>query len=66
MTATQTSTDKESTEKDRSFRKVAALAEEMIAAHGKDFTMGAFVLAARFIAQDKPLSKDGMQQEMAQ
>ena len=46
MTATQTSTDNESAEKDRSFRKVAALAEEMIAAHGKDFTMGAFILAA--------------------
>lgn len=66
MTATQTSTGNDSAEKDLSFRKVAALAEEMIAAHGKDFTMGAFILAARFIAQDKPFSKEGMQEEMTQ
>ena len=66
MTATRKSTDDESAEKDLSFRKVAALAEEMIAAHGMDFTMGAFILAARFIAQDKPFTKDGMAEEMSQ
>jgi hypothetical protein len=41
--------------KDRFFERVGELAEEMIAAHGKDFTMGTLVLAARFIAEGKPL-----------
>jgi hypothetical protein len=41
--------------KDRFFERVGALAEEMIAAHGKDFTMGTLVLAARFIAEGKSL-----------
>jgi hypothetical protein len=43
--------------KDRFFERVGELAEEMIAAHGKDFTMGTLVLAARFIAEGKPLVK---------
>jgi hypothetical protein len=43
--------------KDRFFERLGALAEEMIAAHGKDFTMGALVLAARFIAEGKPLGR---------
>ena len=41
--------------KDRFFQQLGLLAEDMIAAHGKDFTMGALVLAARFIAEGKPL-----------
>ncbi len=41
--------------KDRFFGRLGALAEEMIAAHGKDFTMGALILAARFIAEGKSL-----------
>jgi hypothetical protein len=41
--------------KDRFFERVGELAEEMIAAHGKDFTMGTLLLAARFIAAGKPL-----------
>ena len=41
--------------KDRLFEKLGKLADEMIAAHGKDFTMGALVLAARFIAEGKPV-----------
>jgi hypothetical protein len=41
--------------KDRFFERVGALAEEMIAAHGKDFAMGTLVLAARFIAEGKKL-----------
>lgn len=49
------------TEEDRSkddfFVKLAALAEAMIAAHGKEFTMGAMILSARFIAEGKPLIK---------
>ncbi|MEO8716167.1 MAG: hypothetical protein ABI369_14250 [Acetobacteraceae bacterium] len=41
--------------KDRFFNRLGALAEEMIAVHGKDFAMGAMILAARFIAEGKPL-----------
>jgi hypothetical protein len=43
--------------KDAFFQKVGVLAEEMIAAHGKDFTMGTLILAARFIAEGKPLAR---------
>ncbi|HJS85591.1 MAG TPA: hypothetical protein VJ779_09030 [Acetobacteraceae bacterium] len=43
--------------KDRFFGRLGTLAEEMIAAHGKDFTMGALILAARFIAEGKPLAR---------
>ena len=49
------------TEEDRSkdefFVKLAGVAEAIIAAHGKDFAMGALVLTARFIAEGKPLTK---------
>lgn len=41
--------------KDKFFERVGHLAEEMIAVHGKDFAMGTLVLAARFIAEGKPL-----------
>ena len=43
--------------KDEFFVKLAGVAEAMIAAHGKDFAMGALVLTARFIAEGKPLAK---------
>ena len=43
--------------KDVFFQRVGVLAEEMIAAHGKDFTMGTLILAARFIAEGKPLAR---------
>jgi hypothetical protein len=43
--------------KDEFFVKLAGVAEAMIAAHGKDFAMGALVLTARFIAEGKPLIK---------
>ncbi len=49
------------TEEDRSkdafFVRLAEIAEAMIARHGKDFAMGTLVLAARFIAEGKPLIK---------
>ena len=57
MTGAETSAVEDEAAKDESFRKVAALAEELIAAHGKDFTMGTLILAARFIAQGTPFSK---------
>ncbi len=43
--------------KDRFFMQLAELATSMIEAHGRDFAMGALVLAARFIAENKPLSR---------
>ncbi len=45
----------ESTEESRSkdvfFAQLAKISDAMIGAHGKDFAMGAMVLAARFIAE---------------
>lgn len=43
--------------KDEFFQRIAELANDMIAAHGRDFAMGALVLGARFIAENKPLTK---------
>ncbi len=40
--------------KDQFFEQLAAIGDDMIAAYGKDFAMGALVLAARFIAEEKP------------
>ena len=37
--------------KDRFFAQLAGISEAMTAAHGKDFAMGALILAARFIAE---------------
>lgn len=39
--------------KDRFFRRIAELADEMVRTHGKDFAMGALVLAARWIAENR-------------
>jgi hypothetical protein len=41
--------------KDAFFVRIAEIAEAMIARHGKDFAIGAFVLSAKFIAEGKPL-----------
>lgn len=46
-------TEDETTSKDSFFRQLAQLSDAMIAAHGKDFSMGALVLAARFIAESE-------------
>ena len=43
--------------KDEFYGRLGLLAEEMISAFGKDFTMGVLILAARFIAEGKPLSR---------
>jgi hypothetical protein len=51
-----TSADEDAS-KDRFFERTGELAEEMIAAHGKDFAMGVFILAARFIAEGKPVGR---------
>jgi hypothetical protein len=46
---------REERSKDAFFVQVAEIAEAMIARHGKDFAIGAFVLSAKFIAEGKPL-----------
>ncbi|HVR54227.1 MAG TPA: hypothetical protein VMS38_31175 [Pseudorhodoferax sp.] len=38
-------------DKDHYFAQLARIAEQMTADHGKDFAMGALVLAARFLAE---------------
>ena len=45
------SSDAEAISKDAFFQQLANIASAMTAAHGKDFSMGALVLAARFIAE---------------
>ena len=45
----------EESSKDAFFVQIAEIAEAMIARHGKDFAIGAFVLSAKFIAEGKPL-----------
>jgi hypothetical protein len=41
----------DTTSKDYFFGQLSSLSDAMIAAHGKDFAMGAMVLAARYIAE---------------
>ena len=54
MTAQQTAdlTDEEKS-KDAFFQRIALIGEEMIAAHGREFATGAFVLAARWISEGR-------------
>ena len=47
--------NEEERSKDAFFVQIAEIAEAMIARHGKDFAIGAFVLSAKFIAEGKPL-----------
>ncbi|MBX3566999.1 MAG: hypothetical protein KF914_03015 [Rhizobiaceae bacterium] len=39
--------------KDEFFSRLGDLSKEMVASHGKDFSMGALILAARWIAEGK-------------
>ena len=57
MTSTRLTAEEES--KDRFFQELARLSERMIEAHGKNFSMGALILAARFIAENKPFTREG-------
>lgn len=52
----------EEASKDLFFKKLASLSTEMIEEHGKDFTMGALLLAARFVAENKPFEKEAAKQ----
>lgn len=49
----QTALTPEEASKDEFFERLAKLSEEMVAKHGKDFSMGALVLAARWIAENR-------------
>ena len=55
MTITQALNESES--KDQFFKELAELSGRMVAAHGKEFSMGALVLAARFIAENRPFER---------
>ncbi|EEA01878.1 hypothetical protein BH160DRAFT_2798 [Burkholderia sp. H160] len=39
--------------KEQFFERLGAVADEMIAAYGKDFALGALILTARFVAEGK-------------
>jgi hypothetical protein len=39
--------------KEQFFERLGAVADEMIEAYGKDFTLGALILTARFVAEGK-------------
>ncbi len=56
-----TSTDNVAESKDGFFEEIAALAQRMIAEHGREFTMGAFILAARFIAEKKDIGSGSLE-----
>ena len=50
----------ETKNKDFYFAELGRIADDMVVAHGKDFAMGALVLAARFIAErDQPARETG-------
>jgi hypothetical protein len=51
--ADTTELSEEEQSKDEFFRQIAELAEAMLARHGKEFSMGAFVLAAQWIAENR-------------
>ena len=51
----QSELSEEERSKDAFFVQIAEIAEAMIARHGKDFAIGAFLLSAKFIAEGKPL-----------
>jgi hypothetical protein len=51
----QSELNEEDRSKDAFFVQIADIAEAMIARHGKEFTIGAFVLSAKFLAEGKPL-----------
>ncbi|MGY8630958.1 hypothetical protein RAD15_00500 [Bradyrhizobium sp. 14AA] len=60
MTVTEASNEAKS--KDQFFKELAELSERMISAHGKEFSMGALVLAARFIAENRPFERNATTQ----
>lgn len=55
--AAQAEPTDEDKSKDAFFAQIAELAEAMIARHGNEFAIGTLVLAAKFVAEGRPLSK---------
>jgi hypothetical protein len=55
-----TEPSEEDRSKDAFFVQVAEMAEAMIARHGKEFAIGALVLAAKFLAEGRPLVNRGI------
>ena len=53
--------DPEQESKDRFFERLAEIGKEMSAAHGRDFAMGALVLAARWLAETKQANAEARQ-----
>jgi len=49
----QTPLTPEEESKDAFFQQLAVISQEMVARHGKEFSMGALVLAARWIAENR-------------
>jgi len=49
----QTTLTAEEKSKDAFFERIARLSEDMVAIHGKEFSMGALVLGARWIAEGR-------------
>ena len=47
--------------KDEFFAQVGEIAEAMIARHGREFATGTLVLAAKFVAEGRPLVSRGAQ-----
>lgn len=68
--AEQQAAPAEMSDEDRSkemfFVKLGDVAEEMISAHGKEFAMGVLIIAARFIAEGKPLKGGASGQGIAE
>ena len=62
QTEQQSQLTEEEISKDKFFQRVAAIAEEMVKEHGKDFSMGTLVLAARWIAENKIGAKEETKQ----
>jgi hypothetical protein len=57
--ALQAEPGEEDQSKDAFFVRVAEIAEAMIARHGSEFAIGTLVLAAKFIAEGRPLVSRG-------
>lgn len=56
-TTNDTPSPEETASKDAFFAQLAAVSDAMIAAHGRDFAMGAHLLAARYIAESDARTK---------
>lgn len=61
----QRSDAQESVRKDEYFSRLAAISEEMIQDFGRDFAMGALILAARYIAERNVAAQVTMAAEQA-